>query len=84
MTHAHLLPDGSIDVLGARYRVHQREGLSVFEVLRESDGELVGCFELTDGGEVPKVRVLPGSADGGLTHTVGELLSAPRGVLPLQ
>ena len=69
---------------GVEYRVHESE-TGRFRVVRELDGRIMGSFELRGSRWVgPRVHVSGPAEGGNVLKIIGEALSTPRGLLPIQ
>ena len=80
---AHGEPDGSFDVSGIRYRLEQND--DHFVVVRSSDGVAVGGFRLNALARARSAAVIDeDSADVNVVKAIADIVSQPRGLLPLQ
>jgi len=76
-------PDGSFAVSGVHYRLEQ-DG-DHFAVVRSSDGVTVGGFQLNTLPRASRAAVIDeDSHDAVVVQAIADLVSQPRGLLPLQ
>jgi hypothetical protein len=83
-SHLKMRPDGHIAASGAEYRLEERDQPGWIEVIRESDGLVMGRFAPSTVGKREKPDVAPDSVDPSLVRAIAKLLAAPRGALPIQ
>jgi nitrous oxide reductase accessory protein NosL len=80
---AHGRPDGSFEVAGTQYRLDQHG--DHFVVIRAADGERVGGFVLNDLPGPRGAAVIDGdTTEPAVVKAIAQLVSQPRGLLPLQ
>lgn len=74
---------GQIEVDGALYRVVEADAR--YSIVREADGVVLGSFLLDQLGESLHADALsPGALEPELVLAIAQLLSGPRGLLPIQ